>query len=198
MEYNRIDIYCMSAFGTTLRHNTVLQILRLSGNRMGPRGALSLASGLSQNTALKELHLDTNLIGLDGLLSIIKALETNKSLQVLSLRGMVRLAGAARLVLHDALLRMLKGNTVICEIRSSHDSKIVSEECVLYLNLNRGLRKILMDDKFPLSLWPLVCKRAASERSSTHLNLLFYVIQRKIEVFCDIKEREQCHSVSDK
>jgi hypothetical protein len=198
LENNRSDIYGMSAFGTTLKYNAMLRILRLSGNRMGPSGALSLASGLSQNTTLKELHLDRNIIGLDGLLTIIKALETNKSLQVLSLRGSLRLDVAARLVQHEALLRVLQGNTVICEIRSSDDSEIVSEECALYLNLNRGLRKILMDDKFPPSLWPLVFKRAANERSSTHLNLLFYVLQHKMEVFCNIpKEREQCHPASD-
>jgi hypothetical protein len=199
MEYNRRDIYGMSAFGTTLKNNTALRILRLSGNRMGPCGAFSLASGLSQNTTLKELHLDRNLIGLDGLLTIIKALETNKSLEVLSFCGMVGPASATRQVLHDALLRVLQSNTVIREIRASGDSKIVSEECAIYLNLNRGLRKILNDDKFPPSLWPLVCKRAAYERSSTHrLNLLFYVIQQKIEVFCNLpKEREQCHSASD-
>lgn len=193
LDCNRYDIYGIAAFGTTLKNNKTLRILRLCGNRIGRSQAFALASGLSHNTALNELHLDNNPIGVDGLIAITKALETNACLQVLSLRGIVPLGGA-RQRLQEALWQALQRNTVIAEIRSND---IVSEECALYLNLNRGLRKILRDEKFPLLLWPSVFKRAGNERSPTHLNLLYYVVQQKAELFRNMpKETEQCHPSS--
>jgi Ran GTPase-activating protein (RanGAP) involved in mRNA processing and transport len=179
---NEVTLECLGdagakAFGSMLAKNTHLEVLKLSGNHIGPTGCAALAKGLACNRGLKELHLDDNSIGIEGFLALCRALETNTTLQVLSLQGtMVPIERNVQ----QALLQALKMNGTMTHLYSS----IVSDECALLLELNRGLRGILKDDDFATALWPFVLERASKEPSLyMQLNLVYYALKEKSDLF---------------
>ena len=160
-----------------LAKNTHLEVLKLSGNHIGPTGCTALAKGLACNTSLKQLYLDDNSIGIEGFLALCRALETNTTLQVLSLQGtMVPIERHVQ----QALVRALKKNDTMTHLYSS----IVSDECAFLLELNRGLHGILKDDDFATALWPFVLERASKEASPyMQLNLFYYALREKSDLF---------------
>ena len=179
---NELALQCIGdagakAFGTALARNSTLEILKLTGNHIGPTGCAALAAGLANNTCLKELHLDNNSIGMEGFVALCKALEKNKSLQVLSLQGVVVPNERAS---HKALLQALEHNMTLLHVHFM----FLCKECIFYLSLNQGLHKILRDEECPSALWPRVLERASKERSAfMRVNMMFYAIQQKSELF---------------
>lgn len=170
-----------SAFGATLKHNhSALRVLKLGGSHIGPKGAAALASELAHNTSLKELYLDRNPIRQEGLASIATALKTNTCLEILSINGIMFRQQSNETRAPEILLETAQTNTVIEQIRNEY---IITPECAFYLHLNRGLRRILRDDQFPLALWPLVFQRAAREPLRTRLNLVHYIVQEETILF---------------
>eukprot|EP00899_Mesostigma_viride_P016459 jgi/Mesvir1/24814/Mv24153-RA.1 len=63
-----------------------LQVVDLSGNRIGPSGAEVLGVALGRLKGLKELHLNDNILGDTGLANLAKGLWHSKSLAGRSLR----------------------------------------------------------------------------------------------------------------
>jgi len=180
---NDVTLQCIGdagtkAFGAALKKNTTLEVLKLSANHIGPSGCKALAEGLKANTSLKELYLDNNSIGLEGFTSLCKALETNTCLEIVSLQDtMVPIETCVQ----QALVQALNKNTSLLEMHST----VVSAEGAFLLELNRGLRKILRDDKeVPWALWPHVLERASREPSEyMRLNLAYYTIQQRSDLF---------------
>jgi len=66
-----------------LKHNSTLQVFRIEKQRLGVRGASTLAEVLRVNRTLLELHCDNNDIPLQGLTDLVNALIDNTSLVVL-------------------------------------------------------------------------------------------------------------------
>lgn len=66
-----------------LKQNTTLQVFRIEKQKLGVRGASTLAEVLRVNRTLLELHCDNNDIPLQGLTDLVNALIDNTSLVVL-------------------------------------------------------------------------------------------------------------------
>lgn len=63
-----------------LKHNSTLQVFRIEKQKLGVRGASTLAEVLRVNRTLLELHCDNNDIPLQGLTDLVNALIDNTSL----------------------------------------------------------------------------------------------------------------------
>lgn len=66
-----------------LKHNSTLQVFRIEKQKLGVRGASTLAEVLRVNRSLLELHCDNNDIPLQGLTDLVNALIDNTSLVAL-------------------------------------------------------------------------------------------------------------------
>jgi hypothetical protein len=72
---------------TALKNNSTLEVLDISGNKVGDKGAEALADMLKQNTHLTKLDLQNNGISGVGLLAICRALPENTGIAELALWG---------------------------------------------------------------------------------------------------------------
>jgi Ran GTPase-activating protein (RanGAP) involved in mRNA processing and transport len=78
---NDIDDTCLTeVLIPWLRNNTTLEELNISRNKIGPLGALALATMLKENTTLNKLVLNHNDIGDTGAIALFQALEINTRL----------------------------------------------------------------------------------------------------------------------
>ena len=83
---NRYDSNA-AAIATALQHNTSLQKLDLTDNKMSAVGARALATSLQHNTSLQTLVLNWNEIDDDGATAIAVVLQHNMSLLQVELEG---------------------------------------------------------------------------------------------------------------
>ncbi|EMC97381.1 hypothetical protein BAUCODRAFT_44046, partial [Baudoinia panamericana UAMH 10762] len=63
-----------------LKHNQIMQVLRIEKQKLGLQGASTLAEVLKENRTLRELHCDNNEIPLQGLTDLVNALVDNTTL----------------------------------------------------------------------------------------------------------------------
>jgi hypothetical protein len=142
---------------------------------------VSIVKILDTNTSLKRLNISVNNISDDELLEILTKLRHNSTLEELDLsynkitdQGACRIAEALpqlpglkrwRLKGNDignvgcqSLLANMKGNMQIERLELEPTLKGCCE-IALVTQWNRGGRRILKDDHFLLSLWPLVLGR---------------------------------------
>lgn len=66
-----------------LKFNKSLKVLRIEHQKLGFRGASTLASVLEENTVLQELYCEDNQINLQAFTTLVNAVEINHSLQYL-------------------------------------------------------------------------------------------------------------------
>ena len=80
MNFSDTEVILISAF---LYHNTNLQQLDLSHNRICDDGAVAISECLKNNSTLQELNISHNKVSDDGIINIAKALQINVTLQIL-------------------------------------------------------------------------------------------------------------------
>jgi len=103
----------LSTFFQGLDKNNTLEVLDVSGQGMGNRGAIALSKLLIVNNYLSEVHLDDNQITVLGLLNIKEALESNpvKRFVALPIQDIVRALSESqenKVLLLDTVLAMQK------------------------------------------------------------------------------------------
>ncbi|KAG7359873.1 leucine rich repeat LRR-containing protein [Nitzschia inconspicua] len=192
-----------SALAEGLNHNgSVLEELDLSENDIGEVGACSLANMLLTNTRLCDLNLAFNRVGSTGVAYFANALEHNDTLLRLSLRRnnidnlgasmfaskLPTMRGLKELVMVNNpidqegstdLLNGLRRNMEIVYLQVG-DSK--SHHCVLkeifhWIRLNQAGRRIFRQSNLPVSVWPQMLGRLASDT-----DVLYHFLSQKPEI----------------
>ena len=82
MSFSNTEVILISAF---LYHNTNLQQLDLSDNRICDDGAVAISECLKNNGTLQELNISHNKVSDNGIVNIGEALQRNTSLQILDI-----------------------------------------------------------------------------------------------------------------
>jgi hypothetical protein len=134
--------------------NTSLKRLNLSVNNISDDELLEILTKLRHNSTLEELDLSYNKITDQGACLIAEALPQLTGLKRLMLKG----NDIAGNVGCESLLANMKGNMQI-ELLELEPTLKGSSEIALVTQWNRGGRRILKDDNFLPSLWPLVLGR---------------------------------------
>jgi len=98
----------------SLRKNTTLTSLNLSGTKLQEKGTKVLSKALKENKFLNDLNLSGNYIGNEGIKLLTDSLEQNTSLKKLKLNGNKFNQSGALLIIN-----FLKFNTSITEINLS-------------------------------------------------------------------------------
>eukprot|EP00980_Cylindrotheca_fusiformis_P028204 scaffold22586_cov138-Cylindrotheca_fusiformis.AAC.24 len=113
-----------------------------------------LGKTLFDNPRIASLDLSHKGLKDEGAIALASWLRKNANLKRLCIQGNpVQSAGA------QALLSVMKSNVSIEDIDLPYDCECASS-IEHYADLNKGGRKLLTDETFPLSLWPLVLERA--------------------------------------
>jgi Ran GTPase-activating protein (RanGAP) involved in mRNA processing and transport len=82
--WNGIDDESSAVLGKIIGENAIEEII-VSHNKIGPRGAESIAKGIKSSSALTTLILDDNPLRDDGCIAIVRALRENSTLQRVSM-----------------------------------------------------------------------------------------------------------------
>jgi hypothetical protein len=140
-----------------LQTNSTLVSLNLSKNSLHDQDAESLAFMLTNNTTLQELNLSFNEI-------------TDVGIQAFS-RHLPRMNGLKRLALRPNPFSNIGGSSLLEGMRANVNLEYLdsllslqcSKEIRSYCHLNRGGRRLLLQDSYsnqvPISLWSLVLAR---------------------------------------
>ncbi|KAK3241980.1 hypothetical protein CYMTET_48298 [Cymbomonas tetramitiformis] len=139
----------IAALARSLKDNTTLRELNLTGNRIGDAGAAELAALMSTNSCITCLLLDSNCVQAKGSVQLAKALVKHRALRTFSLGGnpigeapnaakaiSKLLAGSASLT-HLSLSACKFDDDGICEIAWG----LAENESVVYLNLSMNMTK---------------------------------------------------------
>lgn len=122
--HNKVGDATAKTIADSLRGNsTVLRVLYISTNTIGPEGGVAIGEMLRVNVEMQDLNIASNQIGDAGAVAIAGALKVNPSMYKLSLRlNEIRDAGAI------AIAEALAVNKVLVEFycggnRYSQDAK---------------------------------------------------------------------------
>eukprot|EP00040_Diaphanoeca_grandis_P006621 m.38036 g.38036 ORF g.38036 m.38036 type:complete len:613 (-) comp17820_c1_seq1:84-1922(-) len=139
---NRFGDTAAIEFANMLIVNTNLKNLDLSWNCIRKRGATALAEALKQNTSLENLNLGFNAIGTAGALAFAEMLNVNNTLTSLDLSGNnIGDAGAV------ALAAVIKSKSGLISLGLSHNKfTSASVMCLLEaIESNQGLSELMLD-----------------------------------------------------
>ena len=83
---NKLGDHGAELLSEGITNTKILRILDISYNNIGPSGTTSIANALTNNTSLEVLGMRDNIIGQDGAIAIANAITNNKTLKMLSLK----------------------------------------------------------------------------------------------------------------
>ena len=131
---NKLGDYGAELLSEGITNTKTLRVLDISMNNIGPSGTTAIANALTNNTSLEELDMLDNAIGQDGAIAIAKAITNNKTVKTLSLGDYTMDIESAMII-----MRSLHCNNTITELwlpnRLCDDS--VNEE-VIKINNRRN------------------------------------------------------------
>lgn len=169
----RLDIGLLAS---SLTGNTTLKELTLSFNKLNDDDVKLLAIGLRENVSLIKLDLRANNIRDIGAIAIAEHILPCTALRQLYLFGNpFGKEGSA------SLFKAIRNNFTMEVLNMEYCSSLY-DSIQFYTCLNQAGRRILNDDSFNCTLWPLVLGRAISisERSHgicTHADIIFHLLQ---------------------
>jgi hypothetical protein len=156
-----------------LRFNNSLRALDLSNNQLEDEDLFCLAEALVSNTTLHILDVGSNNFTNAGIEGLALCLQQMRGLKDLSL-------------VHnpfDSAEKLLKALTSNMELETLRLDSYIPEwkGITYYLSLNRGGRRLLMQSRAPLGLWPLVLERCQGLKLNH--DVIFHFVQERPELF---------------
>jgi Ran GTPase-activating protein (RanGAP) involved in mRNA processing and transport len=123
------------------KHETLLEKLDLSGNKLNAECAEVLAPGLAKNTSLRSLHLNANFMGDKGASVLASVLLENRTLQELNIAyNKIKDGGVAAIA-----SSLMKNFTIKClSLNGNNISDVGARHIELLLTQNETLEKVGM------------------------------------------------------
>ena len=187
---------------TFLARNKSVRSLSLCDNYIDAECMRILTQeGLSYNTTLQTFFVSRNPLGDDGAIYLTDLLKSNDSLQSVIMvdceiwnrgykylaRGLAQMKGLRQLTADgdeleeqvDEVLTSLETNMSLVNLLSDRMHSLVHtssqwKEVDFYLRLNRGKRRILIEQTVPVAVWPRALEGLSSEPDA-----LFYMMKHK-------------------
>ena len=184
---NHIDGKGLKILLQSLAHHKRLKRLVLSDNPLGDDGAVHLTNFLSQqpNDGLESLLLVECDLWSAGCHTLAHGLQDFSSLRQLVLGG----EWEDHL---EALAKSLRTNVVLKDLLVVSQQQTWEEplsetmqEIQFYLNLNRGHRKISIDENLSFKLWPQILgtkQRSSARNPRSSTDLWYHLLRRRPEL----------------